>query len=181
MPEASRGGSAAEHLAEDEEAEPVPAHTLTAELVHLPDAVVKHVATYLVLNNEAPGNALLNLLAMCGVCKQWRDVAREVNAGTCLYFDGLDNNFHHSSVQRFRKLSAVRKEEVFTQAACLLVGGYPSLPLLMCTMLADTRDLSTYPTTTTAPPLHVLCACCRLHRSSLFWGRRLGQAPHRSL
>ncbi|EFJ39893.1 hypothetical protein VOLCADRAFT_100415 [Volvox carteri f. nagariensis] len=89
---------------------------------HLPDAAVRSIATYLV-QNEPPGHALVHLLAFCGVCKQWRAVAREVNPGVCIGFDVLENTFcNQSSIQRFRRLNMVQKEEVFYAAAGLLVG-----------------------------------------------------------
>ncbi|GIL55327.1 hypothetical protein Vafri_10881 [Volvox africanus] len=90
--------------------------------VHLPDAAVRSIATYLV-QNEPPGHALVHLLAFCGVCRQWRAVAREVNPGVCIGFDVLENTFcSQSSIQRFRRLSMVQKEEVFYAAARLLIG-----------------------------------------------------------
>ncbi len=90
--------------------------------VHFPDAAVRSIATYLV-QNEPPGHALIHLLAFCGVCRQWRNVAHEVNPGVCIGFDVLENTFCSlSSIQRFRRLSMVQKEEVFCAAAELLEG-----------------------------------------------------------
>ncbi|KXZ52391.1 hypothetical protein GPECTOR_9g435 [Gonium pectorale] len=90
--------------------------------VHLPDAAVRAIASYLV-QNEPPGHALVHLLAFCGVCKQWRNVGHEVNPGVCIGFDVLENTFcSQSSIQRFRRLNPVAKEEVFASAAKLLVG-----------------------------------------------------------
>ncbi|KAG1666522.1 hypothetical protein FOA52_014419 [Chlamydomonas sp. UWO 241] len=55
---------------------------------------------------------------MCGTCSQWRSVASELDG--CLSFDGFDNVFSNQPmVQRFRKLTATRKEEVFASAAKL--------------------------------------------------------------
>mmetsp|Transcript_14077 Transcript_14077/g.30515 ORF Transcript_14077/g.30515 Transcript_14077/m.30515 type:complete len:466 (+) Transcript_14077:51-1448(+) len=92
---------------------------LPADDVHLPDGVVRNIASYLV--NES--SSLLSLLAMCGTCRQWRSVAQELNNGVCLSYDGFDNVFSNQpAVQRFRKLSATQKEEVFASAAKLFTG-----------------------------------------------------------
>lgn len=92
------------------------------EAVHLPDDVVKQISIYLI-QNEPPGSVLLHLLSMCGVCKQWRLVAREINSGVCLGFDGLDNTFSGVvTVQRFRRLNAAQKEDTFVAAAKLFTG-----------------------------------------------------------
>lgn len=98
-----------------------------AESAHLPPNVLRSIVTYLV-QGEAPGSGsvLINMLAMCGVCSEWRAVARELNPGTCLGFDGLDNAFpSQPSIQRFRRLSAAAKEDVFLAAARLFVGASP--------------------------------------------------------
>lgn len=89
---------------------------------HLPDVAVRSIAAYL-LQNEPPGHALVHLLAFCGVCRQWRSVAREVNPGVCIGFDVLENTFcNRSTIQRFRRLNMAQKEEVFYAVAKLLTG-----------------------------------------------------------
>ncbi|PNH00829.1 hypothetical protein TSOC_013322 [Tetrabaena socialis] len=89
---------------------------------HLPDAAVRSIATYL-LQGEPPGHALVHLLAFCGVCRQWRSVAHEVNPGICIGFDVLENTFcSMSSIQRFRRLNLMQKEVLFHAAAQLLSG-----------------------------------------------------------
>lgn len=101
---------------------PIDSTNAEAESVHLPQIALRSIATYLV-QSEAPGSVLINLLAMCGVCSEWRNVARELNPGTCLGFDGLDNAFpSQSSIQRFRRLTPTAKEEVFLAAARLFFG-----------------------------------------------------------
>lgn len=106
----------------DEPQQPVESSAIPEEAVHLPDAVVKNISNFLI-SNEAPGNALLNLLSFCSVCKQWRSVARELNNGVCLGFDSFDNTFSsQASVQKFRKLTTQQKQETFLAAARLFQG-----------------------------------------------------------
>lgn len=89
---------------------------------HLPDAVVKAIAGYLV-QNESSGNRLLYLVAMCGVCKHWRSMAREVPEDTVIAFDGLDTALStQATLYRFRKLPMKQKQQVFQGAAKLLTG-----------------------------------------------------------
>ena len=70
---------------------------------------------------ESPGAALLHLLSMSSVCKQWRSLASEVPPGSAIAFDCFENLFsNHSAVQKFRRCG--RKEQVFHGAAKLLTG-----------------------------------------------------------
>jgi hypothetical protein len=67
-------------------------------------------------------------MAMCGTCRPWRNAVQELEPGTCLSFDGFDNVFSQQPmVQRFRKLSASSKEEVFVAAAKLFSGEFSLL------------------------------------------------------
>ena len=80
--------------------------------VHLPDVAVRSIVER-VLAGEPPGHCLVHLSALCGVNKQFRSVAREVSPGLCVGFDVLDNTFCSlGSIQKFRRLPAVAKEEV---------------------------------------------------------------------
>jgi hypothetical protein len=93
------------------------------EGAHLPAGVVRNIAGFLV--HESAN--LLNLLAMAGVCKSWRAVARELSGAVSLGYEGFDNAFStsfssQSSVQRFRKLAAKQKEQVFVAAARFFTG-----------------------------------------------------------
>ncbi|KAL6751575.1 hypothetical protein V8C86DRAFT_2775631 [Haematococcus lacustris] len=88
----------------------------------LPDQCIKLVQGQLIAN-EAPGVALLHLLSMASVCKQWRQLASELASGTAIAFDGFDNKFScQLSVQKFRRLQPAQKEQVFHGAAKLLTG-----------------------------------------------------------
>lgn len=106
---------------------PAKAEVAQPDNLFLPEACVREIA-HILVRNETPGNALVNLMAMCGVCQHWRTVAREATSGACVGFDGLDNTFSQvsqPSVQRFRRLPAKKKEEFFISAAKLLTGGFP--------------------------------------------------------
>lgn len=88
----------------------------------LPDHCVKLVQAQLI-SGELPGVALLNLLSMASVCKQWRSLAAELAPGSAISFDGFDNLFSgQTSVQKFRRLTSQQKEQVFYGAARLLTG-----------------------------------------------------------
>ncbi len=84
------------------------------EAAHLPDGVVRAIAGFLV----GESSSLLSLLSLCGVCRQWRNVAQELSPEVCLSFDSFDNTFSsQTAVQKFRKLTPVQKEEVLARAA----------------------------------------------------------------
>lgn len=88
----------------------------------LPDHCIKLVQAQLIAG-EAPGVALLHLLSMASVCKQWRTLASEISSSTAIAFDGFENMFSNQpSVQKFRRLSSQQKEQVFYGAARLLTG-----------------------------------------------------------
>lgn len=75
------------------------------------------------VDREAPGNRLLYLLGMCGVCRQWRALAREVPFGLPIAFDGLDNALSaQATLHRFRKQPKQLKQRVFLSASKLLTG-----------------------------------------------------------
>jgi hypothetical protein len=95
----------------------------SSELGHLPDAVVRSIASFLI-QNESPGNTVLQLLAMAGVCKQWRALAREVPSDAPIAFDGLDNATAtgRATMYKFRKCGSRVKQEVFQGAARLFTG-----------------------------------------------------------
>lgn len=95
--------------------------------MHLPDAVVKEVAGHL-LEGEDKKAALVSLMSACGVCRQWRDVARRLEPGT-LRFDSLKTCGRKElgralteSERRFRSSSVQAKEALFQSAAQLLQG-----------------------------------------------------------
>lgn len=94
----------------------------------LPQNVLRSIASNLTIG-EQPGNVLLNMLSMAGVCTAWRRVARDLNSGVCLGFDGQDTAFSSQpmmpqapSAQRLRRLNATVKESVFLAAARLFTG-----------------------------------------------------------
>lgn len=94
------------------------------EAAFLPGPVIRQIAARLV-QGESPGNAVLYLLAMSGVCKHWRTFASEVSEDTRLAFDGLDNPMMipgQSILTKFRKLSSAAKAQVYAGAAKLLRG-----------------------------------------------------------
>lgn len=94
----------------------------------LPQNVLRSIANNMI-QGEQPGNILLNMLSMAGVCTAWRCVAKELNPGVCLGFDGQDTAFSSQpvmpqapSAQRLRRLSASVKESIFLAAARLFTG-----------------------------------------------------------
>lgn len=95
--------------------------------MHLPDAVIKNVADRLVQQPDSQA-VLVSLMSMCGVCKQWRDVARHLEEGV-LHFDAL-RACGRNRVGRpltpaeltFRKSSTAAKKAFFQSAARLLTG-----------------------------------------------------------
>ena len=96
------------------------------EARHLPDGVVRKISSYLVTgvpSTSKDGDALLSLLAMCGVSRHWRSAAQELEADVGLSYSGYESVFSSiPMVQRFKKLSPAAKEEVFASAAKLFSG-----------------------------------------------------------
>jgi hypothetical protein len=89
---------------------------------YLPDAVVKLIQQHLI-TGESPGLATLHAVLMSSVCRQWRQLASELNPGTAIALDGFDNLFSQNpTVQKFRRLTQLQKEQVFYGAAKLLSG-----------------------------------------------------------
>lgn len=85
----------------------------------LPDGCVRLVAESLA--NDP--NSLLSLLAMCGTCRQWRQVAAELGGEGTLSFDSMESQWAGMPLaQRFRKASPAVKETVFASAAQLFSG-----------------------------------------------------------
>jgi hypothetical protein len=79
------------------------------------------------------GVALLHLVTMAGVCKQWRAIAAEMPAGTAMAFDCFESAFpHQPGVARFRKLTAAQKETIFVGAAKLFHGKVARAELGAC-------------------------------------------------
>ena len=88
----------------------------------LPEAVVRAIAGHLV-EDEAPGNRMLYLLGMAGVCKQWRELASEVPEGVPIAFDGVDNALSaQATLSRFRKQPKELKRRVFLAVSQLFTG-----------------------------------------------------------
>ena len=95
--------------------------------MHLPDAVVKNVADQLVQQPDSQA-VLVSLMSMCGVCQQWRDVARHLEEGA-LHFDALQSCGRNRvgrpltpAELKFRKSSTPAKKAFFQSAARLLTG-----------------------------------------------------------
>ena len=89
----------------------------------LPDAVVKEITGHL-FDGESEQSAVLSLMAACGVCRQWRDVARRLDSGI-LRFDSLKSRKGRAltdSEKRFKNSTAQAKEALFQSAAQLLQG-----------------------------------------------------------
>jgi hypothetical protein len=88
----------------------------------LPSDVLKVIARQAV-EPARPGNRLLLLLAMAGVCKQWRELARDVPADLPIAFDGsADNSLMGGTPFRFRRCALSKKEGTFIAGASLLRG-----------------------------------------------------------
>eukprot|EP00983_Pelagomonas_calceolata_P111149 1159755-Pelagomonas_calceolata.AAC.3 len=82
---------------------------------------VKLIQQHIMGGGESPGGALLHLLSMSSVCKQWRGLASELPAGSAIAFDCFDNLFSNQpAIQKFRRYA--KKETVFWGAAKLLTG-----------------------------------------------------------
>lgn len=114
----------------DDKSRPQPAETAEQHVVeeesssgaYLPSEVLRVVQGHLIAG-EPLGIALLNLLSMASVCRQWRSIAAELATGSSIAFDCFDNAFpSQPSVQRFRKMTTVQKEVVFRGAAKLMTG-----------------------------------------------------------
>eukprot|EP00798_Chlamydomonas_sp_ICE-L_P019444 gene19444-26104_t len=89
------------------------------EAPFLPDGIVKAIARKLC----GEPSSLLSLLSMCGVCQHWRKAVQELQPSDCLCFEDFGNAFSSlPMVHKFRKASAVCKEDVFSRAAKLLSG-----------------------------------------------------------
>jgi hypothetical protein len=91
-----------------------------------PEQLVRNIAQ-LVVKDDAPGNRLLHLVALCGVCKRWRqELCREVRLPVA--FDGADNAgipSRQATTTRFRKTDVAHKRATFLGASKLLAGGLP--------------------------------------------------------
>jgi hypothetical protein len=92
------------------------------EAPDLPSDVLKVIAR-LAVEQARPGNRLLVLLAMAGVCRQWRELAREVPSDLPIAFDGsADNSLTGGTPFRFRRCAPAKKEGTFLAGASLLTG-----------------------------------------------------------
>jgi hypothetical protein len=91
-----------------------------------PEQLVRNIAQ-LVVKDEAPGDRLLCLVALCGVSKRWRqELCREVLLPVA--FDGADNAgvpSRQATITRFRKADVGHKRATFLGASKLLAGGLP--------------------------------------------------------
>lgn len=95
---------------------------MSPEGLHLPDAVVRHIASYAAKGNT-PSDVLVTLVSLCGVSRQWRSIARDVEPGLCLGYGASENSFSTLPVsQTFKKLTPTQKEVIFRGAARLLTG-----------------------------------------------------------
>lgn len=99
---------------------------------HFPDNVVQEIAGQLLTEDNRA--ALLSLMSVCGVCRQWRGIAKRVE-NPVLRFDSLKacgrmdmGRALTDSERRFRGSSAQAKEALF-QSAAQLLEGYSSLVL----------------------------------------------------
>lgn len=95
--------------------------------MHLPDAVVKEISSQLLQQPDKQAG-LVSLMAMCGVCQHWRDVARHLDEGI-LYFDSLQSCGRNklgrpltATEMKFRGANAHAKEVFFHSAAKLMTG-----------------------------------------------------------
>lgn len=103
--------------------------TVQQSQLECPEQLVRNIAR-LVVKDDSPGNRLLHLVALCGVCKRWRqELCREVLLPVA--FDGADNAGVPSrqvTVTRFRKTDVAHKRATFLGASKLLTG-YSDLTL----------------------------------------------------
>lgn len=91
--------------------------------------MVETVASTLALEVCDPRAALLNLMSMCCVCKQWRDVASEAFEGFELILDTSDSvEVDKPLVKRFNTQSVEKRSEFFMGVVRLLRGVTVGLP-----------------------------------------------------
>jgi hypothetical protein len=110
--------------------------SLQDQVAHLPDNVVRNIARF-ALQSGGRQNSVLVLLAMCGVCRHWRQAASHVEKGTGLLFDGTPaQNSSTANVttyeQKFRTLPQRKRTQILISAAKHLRGAFPSLSFAMC-------------------------------------------------
>lgn len=96
------------------------------QVAHLPENVVRHIAHH-ALQAGGRQNSILVLLAMCGVCKHWRQAASHVRSGTNLLFDGTAAQSSSTAnattyEQKFRTLAQPKRMQILLAAAKLLRG-----------------------------------------------------------
>lgn len=106
------------------------AATVQQSQLECPEQLVRNIAQ-LVVKDDSPGNRLLHLVALCGVCKRWRqELCREVLLPVA--FDGADNAgvpSRQATVTRFRKTDVAHKRATFLGASKLLTGALPGFCL----------------------------------------------------
>jgi hypothetical protein len=89
----------------------------------LPPEIVRILGACLV-QNETPSNSTLLLMALCGVCRRWREFGREAPAGLALHFDGSQDTQHgpKSTLAQFRRAPIAHKRDLLEGASRLLTG-----------------------------------------------------------
>ncbi len=101
--------------------------------MHLPDAVINNISLQLLQQPDSQA-AVVSLMSMCGVCQQWRDVARHLDGGV-VHFDALQTCGRNKlgrpltpTELKFRG-SSVPAKKAFFQSAARLLTGYTELVL----------------------------------------------------
>lgn len=125
----------------------------------VPDSLVRAICQ-LVVREEAPGNRLLYLTSLLGVCQHWR------LSGLCnevllpLSFDGADTGgapSKQATLAKFRKCDVARKRATFLGASRHLTGEHQLAGRCQMPSTATYRTLLSSP----APLQHGgLCSSC---------------------
>lgn len=95
--------------------------------MHFPDVVVQKICTRLLEQGDSQA-ALVFVMSMCGVSRQWRAVTKHLEGGA-LHYDSLENCGRNvlgrplnATEAAFRKASPEAKGQLFQSAARLLSG-----------------------------------------------------------
>jgi hypothetical protein len=91
----------------------------------LPFDVLRKIA-HCVLQSASRQQSVISVLAMCGVCRHWRQAASGLEKGTNVLFDGTESQMSSCSAstyeQKFRSLPQAERASVLFAAACLFKG-----------------------------------------------------------
>jgi hypothetical protein len=103
--------------------------SMSTSAADLPFDVLPKIARC-VLQSASRQQSVIALLAMCGVCRQWRRAVCCLEKGTHLLFDGTESQMPSGSAstyeQKFRSLPQAERARILFAAAQLLKGEIPA-------------------------------------------------------